>query len=922
MAFLCSGRPSNDDFAAVGAYAYGCATHVRTSAYVRLVVAAIVLGSGVTPGIASAAPRGEMIFTDGHRAPARALAPDAGKVGDGWRRTVDQDTGAIATMIGSHVYAPGSSSDPAIAERAAKQFLAAHLAELAPGLSPSDLVVIANTLDEHAIRSVGFEQRWRGLRVVGGQLGVVFAHDRLFAITSQLKPHLAAVMPRSAPRGERVVLAASGGFQVVDRTRDGEWEVYRGEHGEVARQSVLRDASGTLAYNAGVRYASGPRSDTPARTANLTVDGAPTMTSTTGVFSWAGSATATVAPTCMGSEITVSNAAGTAATTTLTVQPNGGVIWSAANSELEDAQVSTYVYGTIAAERAKRLDPAAATWLAPFVFYVNEANPCNAFSDGDSVHLARSVTGCENTGRVADIVFHEFGHAVHFHELIAGVGAFEAQLTEGLADFYAADITEDSGIGRGLDLTDAPVRDIDPSDRERVYPHDLDVDAHISGEIVSGALWDLRKALIAELGHDAAVAVVEKVFVGVLRRASDLPSSYVAALIADDDDGDLGNGTPHHCELQRAFGVHGLADDFSDVRVGSPTLVDAVFTVPVTPGTASACPARQVARMHLLWKVGESVVNDLELAPAGDGRSWTAAIPPQADGTVVMFSVDVTLDDGTAVPRPDNPADPMYQAFVGTPTPIYCTTFESDPHWTKSGDLTNPWQYSMPSQFGYESGDPVAPHTGFYVEGTNLFNTGVYPPGESAAITTPLIDTSAYQLIHLQYWRWLSVQDGDHDRARIIGSTDTMWQNSSAVNHLDKEWRFQDLDLTPHLDHGQIAVTWQLDTDGTVQFGGWNLDDVCIVGLTKLEVCGDNVLEPGEVCDDGNTADGDGCSSTCHDELTAGGGGCCSASGDPSGLFGIVIFALARGLGRGRGRRRRARRSAQRFTAASCCSST
>jgi len=262
-----------------------------------------------------------MIFADGHRVPSRVLSGDAGKVGDGWRRTIDRETGVVATMVGSHVDAPGSSSDPAIAERAAKRFLAGHLAELAPGVGVNDFVVVANVVDEHAIRSVGFEQRWRGLRVVGGQLGIVFAHDRLFAITSQAKPHVVAVMPRSAPRGARVVLAANGGFVVVDRSREGEWEIYRDERGEVARQSTLREASGTLEYNVGVRYASGARSDTPVRTANITVDGTPTTTSTTGMFSWPGSAAVTVAPSCTGNEVTVSNTAGAAATTTLSVQP-------------------------------------------------------------------------------------------------------------------------------------------------------------------------------------------------------------------------------------------------------------------------------------------------------------------------------------------------------------------------------------------------------------------------------------------------------------------------------------------------------------------------------------------------------------------------------------------------------------------------
>ena len=38
------------------------------------------------------------------------------------------------------------------------------------------------------------------------------------------------------------------------------------------------------------------------------------------------------------------------------------------------------------------------------------------------------------------------------------------------------------------------------------------------------------------------------------------------------------------------------------------------------------------------------------------------------------------------------------------------------------------------------------------------------------------------------------------------------------------------------------------------------------IGDLNLGVCGDGVLDEGEACDDGNTIDGDGCSSTCEEE--------------------------------------------------------
>jgi MYXO-CTERM domain-containing protein len=804
--------------------------------------------------------------------------------------------------------APGAIASAATAEQIAKAFLAQHLGELAPGSGPNDFVVTTDRLDD-GIRSIGFAQHWHGDRVVGGQLGFVFAHDKLTDVIAKAVPNISAQPLRHRERGERVVMRTATGDRVVDRVRAGDADIYTDDRGEVARISLRRDATGTLQYNAGVRYAAGPRSDTPAHTATITVNATATTTAANGTFSWAGAAAATVAPSCTGTEVMVVNQAGAAATTALDVQPGGGAIWNAANSELDDAQVSTYVYGTVAAERAKRIDPATSAWLDPFVFYVNESNPCNAFSSGTDVHLARGTPECENTGRVADIVMHEFGHSLHFHESIPDVGAYQLQLSEGLADFNAANITEDSGIGRGLDFTDAASREIDPVGREYTYPRDVTFDAHATGMIVSGALWDLRKALIAELGHDPGVALTEKIFLGVLRRAADLPTSYDAALIADDDDGDLANGTPHFCTIQHAFGVHGLAPDFADLVIGTPGLADSTISVPVTVPAAGPCPVRQVVGMHVLWKVGDNVVNDLELTPSD--AAWSAPIPVQPDGTVVSFSVDITLDDGTQQSLPDNPADPMYQAFVGSATPIWCETFDHAPAmWMTSGTAPAEWQWARPTGLGLQSGDPSTTFTGDYIYGTNLANGGAYGAGETTAVTTPTIDTSAFQIIHLQYWRWLTVDDNQLDQAVIVASTDTLWHNAKTgagtLAHVDREWRFQDIDLTPHLYYDTIAVTWQLQTDGTGERGGWNLDDVCVVGMAKVPRCGDNYVDLGEECDDGNTFSGDGCTDKCIDELSAnGGGGCCSASGGGPGSGALALAVLGIVVPRRRRRRQR-----------------
>src|SRR2546423_4667178 len=131
-------------------------------------------------------------------------------------------------------------------------------------------------------------------------------------------------------------------------------------------------------------------------------------------------------------------------------------------------------------------------------------------------------------------------------------------MSEGAADFLAASIPNDSGMGRGFFFNDAPLREIDPPNKEYVWPDDITADIHATGLIYSGALWDLRKALIAQYGMTQGVALINTIYVGTLRRSVDIPSSLIEALASDDDDGNLANGTPHECMIRAAYGAHGM----------------------------------------------------------------------------------------------------------------------------------------------------------------------------------------------------------------------------------------------------------------------------------------------------------------------------------------------------------------------------
>jgi cysteine-rich repeat protein len=786
------------------------------------------------------------------------------------------------------VAAPAAVQDPDLAERAARAYVTAH-GEL--GVRAEDLRVVANRLDG-SVRTVGFAQTWHGAPVIGGQIGFVFAHDRLFAVI----PHvIGSVKVAGDVRGHSILRTANGD-RLVEVEERAEASIYRdATTGDVVeRRSKRSDGTSTLEYDVGARYATGARLDQTAMAAAITVDGLATTTGSDGSFAWTGSSSASVVTGVTGSFVRIVTWAGTLATATLTAQPGQPTVWSLASDEHGDAQLSAFIYAGLAKSHARTVNPAVASWLdTALTVNVNEPSSCNAYATADDVHFFVASSVCQNTARVADLVFHEFGHVLHHHSLIDGAGMFEQQLSEGLADWFAADLNDDTGIGRGLYYDDVPVRDIDPYGYERRWPDDVDVDPHVTGLIESGALWDLRKALVRDLGATAGIAQAEAIFTGIMQRAIDIPSSYIAALIADDDDGNLANGTPHFCAIEHAFGLHGLAGpDFATTQISSPAINATAISLHVTTPSGQSCPSPQVVSITVAWRVGDDTPTTFALG-SQDGAVWTGAFPPQRDGTVVQYHIDAALDDGSHIVLPDNPADPDYQHLFGTIVPIACEMMDHDPRWVQTGSHGDEWEWAQP---GYPtSPDPRAAYTGTNVLGMDVsHNGGRYQPDAVTTITTPAIDISGFATVYLQYARWLTVEDSTYDRADLGINGQLVWENARSrtgtFDHVDKEWRVHDVDLTPFVASGAVQITWSLASDSTNQFGGWILDDVCVVGIAKTPVCGDGVVDPGEQCDDGNTNDGDGCDASCQYEIHAGGGGC-GAGGQPPGWLACLLVA-------------------------------
>ena len=216
---------------------------------------------------------------------------------------------------------------------------------------------------------------------------------------------------------------------------------------------------------------------------------------------------------------------------------------------------------------------------------MNINSTCNANWNGFAVNFYRSGGGCGNTGEIAAIFLHEYGHGLDSND---GRSPADLGTGEAYGDTIAFLQTHDSCIGPGFlggncsGYGDActncsGVRDVDYGQHSSGTPHTVSgfvrntcpssasyrgpcgKEGHCESLVISEALWDLANRRLPAQGYDSATAwyILDRLF--YLTRpttagayscsnfnASGCGSSnwHQAFLAADDDDGNLSNGNP------------------------------------------------------------------------------------------------------------------------------------------------------------------------------------------------------------------------------------------------------------------------------------------------------------------------------------------------------------------------------------------
>jgi|GEM_PF-730794 len=347
-------------------------------------------------------------------------------------------------------------------------------------------------------------------------------------------------------------------------------------------------------------------------------------------------------------------------------------------------------------------------------------------------------------------------------------------------------------------------------------------------------------------------------------------------------DPDLNFSAGDRVGAEAIYGPPGDGCAFADPNFETPIVDEVTATVPFT--IPDGCDDVEADGGTLAWRVrGGTQQGSVTLRVSGN--TLVGDMPTFEPNTVIEYTITARGNNGRVTTFPANEADPEYQLYFGDTDSLFFDDFESGSgNWSLNGFQVGVTRAS-------EGGDPADAYSGRAVLSDSLgADYSADANNVTASVTVGGFDARRYESVRLQFRRYLNIEDSAFDEAVITVDGTEVFTNATRglpgdnnaendLHHLDREWRFVDIDITNLAQDGSVTIAVSLQSDAGLQFGGWNLDDVAVVGFLGGAFCGDGNTDPDEECDDGNNDNGDGCSATCTTE----GGGDGDGDGDTTG---------------------------------------
>jgi hypothetical protein len=321
------------------------------------------------------------------------------------------------------------------------------------------------------------------------------------------------------------------------------------------------------------------------------------------------------------------------------------------------------------------------TWLTGLLnVSVNLNMTCNAYWDGTKLNFFKSGGGCANTGEIAGVSLHEFGHGIDQND--ATGTATDGATGESYGDTTALIALHDSCLGQGFLGSNCAgygdactsctgVRDADFAKHSSNTPATANgfirpdcpaasggagpcgKEVHCESYVPTETMWDIANRDLPSPGTGVAWTILDRLWYLSRNTATQSFSCTTGSTYTtngcsagslwkvfravDDDNGNLNDGTPHGAALFASFNRHLIA---CTTDTGASTTF-AGCTPPASP-TLSITGGNDSA--SLSWTASGSAVYDVFRNETGCNAGFTKLSP--AAGTTTTTFADPNLANG------------------------------------------------------------------------------------------------------------------------------------------------------------------------------------------------------------------------------------------------------------------------------------
>lgn len=507
------------------------------------------------------------------------------------------------------------------------------------------------------------------------------------------------------------------------------------------------------------------------------------------VISHGGSQQVTVRSRMVGPSLLngVVNSGGGAIVIDLNVLPPGpaNFMHNDVPAEFNTAQVNAMLHTSMIHSRVIEINPSYPQVNRAFTANVNLTSTCNAFYNGSSINFYRRGGGCWNTA-YSTVVHHEYGH-----KLVGDAGTSQGAYGEGMGDVMGIVMTENPITGEDFFENGNDIRDARAG---RTYPCTGEI--HFCGQVLSGCAYFTQEALRLTEPSEYRNILADLAINSILFRPSGIsPAITIDWLTLDDNDNNLGNGTPHYNEINEGFSRHNMpAPPLALLQFnypnGRPERIDpnggTTFRVEVS--ALNGQPQSGTGRLHYNTGSGwvDIAMNEVQ------SNIYDATFPAIECGRQVAYYVSARTTQNTLVTDPGNAPTSSFSALSAFGVTIFFDdNFETDRGWTvQNENLTDgAWERGIPAGGGARE-DPPTDYDGSgrcYLTANRSGNSDV--DGGPTRLISPTIDMSAGDGI-VRYARWFRSVNGVTDRFTVQISNDNgnTWTTVEDIPNQAAQW--------------------------------------------------------------------------------------------------------------------------------------